>query len=63
MLMMNKKGILGIEIIWILIGFICLGIAIREMTINGFSRAWFSLVMSAVAFVMAWIRDRQRKKV
>jgi hypothetical protein len=63
MLMMNKKGILGIEIIWILIGFICLGIAIREMIINGFSRAWLSLLMSAVAFVMAWIRDRQRKKV
>jgi hypothetical protein len=63
MLMMNKKGILGIEIIWIFIGFICLGIAVREMTINGFSRAWLSLVMSGVAFVMAWIRDRQRKKV
>jgi uncharacterized membrane protein len=61
--MMNKKGILGIEIIWILLGLLCLGIAIREITINGFSRAWLFLVMSGVAFVLAWIRDRQRKKV
>jgi hypothetical protein len=60
---MNKKGILAIEIIWILLGLLCLGIAIREMVINGFSRAWLSLVMSGVAFVLAWTRDRQRKKV
>jgi NADH:ubiquinone oxidoreductase subunit 3 (subunit A) len=60
---MNKKGILAIEIIWILLGLFCLGIAIREMATNGFSRVWIFLVMSAVAFVMAWIRDRQRKKV
>jgi len=60
---MNKKGILAIEIIWIFIGLFCLGIAIREMITNGFSRVWLFLVMSAVAFVMAWIRDSQRKKV
>jgi len=61
--MMNKKGILAIEIIWILLGLFCLGIAVREMITNGFSRAWLFLVMSAVAFALAWIRDRQRKKV
>lgn len=61
--MMNKKGVLAIEIIWILLGFFCLGIAIREVTTNGFSSAWLFLAMSAVAFVMAWIRDRQRKKL
>jgi len=61
--MMNKKGILAIEIIWIILGLLCLGIAVREMTINGFSRAWLFLVMSVVAFTLAWIRDRQRKKV
>jgi uncharacterized membrane protein len=60
---MNKKGILAIEIIWIILGLFCLGIAVREMIINGFSRAWLFLVMSVVAFVLAWIRDRQRKKV
>lgn len=62
-LKMNKKGILAIEIIWIILGLFCLGIAVREMTINGFSRAWLFLVMSVVAFALAWIRDRQRKKV
>jgi len=61
--MMNKKGILAIEIIWILLGLFCLGIAIREMTTNGFSRAWLFLAMSVVAFVMAWIRNSQRKKM
>ncbi len=60
---MNKKGILAIEIIWILLGLFCLGIAIREIITNGFSRAWLFLVMSVVAFVLAWIRDSQRKKV
>jgi len=60
---MNKKGILAIEIIWIILGLFCLGIAVREMMINGFSRAWLFLVMSVVAFALAWIRDRQRKKV
>jgi hypothetical protein len=60
---MNKKGILAIEIIWIILGLFCLGIAVREMTINGFGRAWLFLVMSVVAFALAWIRDRQRKKV
>ena len=59
---MNKKGILVIEIIWIILGLFCLGIAVREMTISGFSRAWLFLVMSVVAFALAWIRDRQRKK-
>ncbi len=61
--MMSKKGILAIEIIWILLGLVCLGIAIREIITNGLSRAWLFIIMSAVAFVMAWIRDRQRKKV
>jgi uncharacterized membrane protein len=60
---MNKKGILAIEIIWIILGLFCLGITVREMIINGFSRAWLFLVMSVVAFALAWIRDRQRKKV
>jgi hypothetical protein len=52
-----------IEIIWVLLGLLCLGIAIREITINGFSRAWLFLIMSAAAFVLAGIRDRQRKKM
>ena len=60
---MNKKALLLIEIVWVVLGLLCLGIAIRELIINGFSKAWLFLVMSAAAFVLAAIRDRQRKKV
>jgi uncharacterized membrane protein len=60
---MNKKALLLIEIVWVVLGLLCLGIAIRELIINGFSKAWLFLVMSAAAFVLASIRDRQRKKV
>jgi hypothetical protein len=58
---MNKKALLAIEVIWIILGTMCLVITVREMIINGFGRAWIFLVMSAAAFTLAWIRDRQRK--
>ena len=58
---MNKKALLAIEIIWIILGTLCLVITAREMIINGFGRAWIFLVMSVAAFTLAWIRDRQRK--
>ena len=43
---MNKKALLAIEIIWIILGILCLVITVREMIINGFGRAWIFLVMS-----------------
>ncbi|MCI0522633.1 MAG: hypothetical protein L0Y37_03160 [Bacteroidales bacterium] len=58
---MNKKALLGIEIIWITLGILCLVITVREMITNGFGKAWIFLIMSAAAFTLAWIRDRQRK--
>jgi uncharacterized membrane protein len=60
---MNKKTLLAIEVIWIILGLLCLVIAIREMITNGFSRAWLFLIMSGAALTLAWIRDRQRKKL
>ena len=60
---MNKKSLLLIEIIWIILGIACLAIAVREIAINGFGKAWLFLVMSAVAFILAWMRDSQRKKL
>jgi uncharacterized membrane protein YbaN (DUF454 family) len=60
---MNKKALMVIEIIWIILGLLCLGIAIREIVTNGLGRAWLFLVMSAVAFLLAGVRDRQRKKM
>lgn len=60
---MNKKSLLLIEIIWIVLGLICLGIAIREISVNGFKSGLLYLVMSAGAFALAWVRDSQRKKL
>jgi hypothetical protein len=60
---MNKKSLLLIEIIWVILGIICLGIAIREISANGIKSGLLYLVMAAGAFVLAWIRDSQRKKL
>ena len=60
---MNKKSLLLIEIIWILLGRVCLGIAVRETVNNGIGHAWLFFVMAAAAFVLAWLRDSQRKKL
>lgn len=60
---MNKKSLLLIEIIWVILGIVCLGIAIREISANGIKSGLLYLVMAAGAFVLAWIRDSQRKKL
>ena len=60
---MNKKSLLLIEIIWIILGLMWLGIAIRETVNAGIGRAWLFYVMAIAAFVLAWIRDSQRKKL
>ncbi|MDX9773559.1 MAG: hypothetical protein RBT02_09105 [Bacteroidales bacterium] len=52
-----------IEIIWIILGLICMGIAIREIAMNGMRHAWLFIVMSAAAFLLARVRDSQRKKL
>jgi hypothetical protein len=41
----------------------CLGIAVRETLASGIGRAWLFFVMAAAAFVLAWLRDSQRKKL
>ena len=60
---MNMKSLLLIEIIWAILGLMCLGIAIRETVNAGIGRAWLFYVMAVAAFVLAWIRDSQRKKL
>jgi hypothetical protein len=60
---MNKKAILAIEIVWIILGILCLAVFFREIFITKGDRAWLFALMSAVAFVMARIRDGQRKKL
>ncbi len=60
---MNKKYLLVIEIVWIILGVVCLGIAIREIIAHGYKSGLLYLVMSAGAFTLAWMRDSQRKKL
>jgi len=61
---MNKKTLLqAIEIIWISIGILCLIVVARELFITGGDKAWLFGIMSAVAFLLAGIRHRQRKKL
>lgn len=60
---MNKKYLLLIEIVWIVLGLICLGIAIKEISTNGFTSGLLYLVMSVGAFALAWVRDSQRRKL
>jgi len=60
---MSKKTLLVIEIVWAVLGLICLGIAIREITLDGLRGAWLWIVMSAGAFALAALRDSQRKKM
>lgn len=61
--MMNKKSLLLIEIVWIVLGTICMGIAIREISTNGFTSGLLYLVMAVGAYALAWVRDSQRKKL
>lgn len=60
---MNKKAILAIEIVWVILGILCLAVFFREVFITKGDRAWLFALMSVVAFVMALIRDGQRKKL
>ncbi|MDX9902889.1 MAG: hypothetical protein RB288_02280 [Bacteroidales bacterium] len=60
---MSKKSLLLIEIVWAVLGLVCLGIAIREISLNGLRGAWLWLLLSAGAFALAVVRDSQRKKM
>lgn len=44
-------------------GVLCLSIAIREVVITGFGRAWLFSLMAIAAFGLAWLRHSQRKKL
>lgn len=61
--MMNKKTIVILEILWIVIGIFCIAAAIHN-NISGHdnSRSLILAGMGILAFVMAYVRDRQRRK-
>jgi uncharacterized membrane protein HdeD (DUF308 family) len=59
---MNKKALLVLEIVWIVVGIICIAAGIRFATTAGGSRVYIFLGMALVSFGFAWMRHRQRKK-
>ncbi len=59
---MNKKTLIILEILWIVIGIFCIAAAIHNKIIGGGDKFLILLGMGLLAFVMAYFRDRQRKK-
>ena len=59
---MNKRSLLILEIVWIIVGIVCLAAAIRLAFTAGGSRIIIFLLMALVSFAFAWARHRQRKK-
>jgi len=58
---MNKKYIIIVELIWAVIGVASLTIAVREFISRG-KQAWIFLIMAVFSFMLAGIREYQRKK-
>jgi hypothetical protein len=59
---MNKKSLLVLEIVWIIVGILCIAEGIRFAILTGGSRVFIFILMALVSFVFAWMRHRQRKK-
>ena len=59
---MSKKSLLLIEIVWAVLGLVCLGIAIREISLNGLQGSWLWLLMSAVALPLLQYATLSEKK-
>ncbi len=61
---MNKKSLLILEIIWTATGFLSLIAAITSATSKGFSGTFIVFfIMSAVSFMFAFLRHRQRRNL
>ena len=59
---MNKKSLLILEIVWIIVGILCIAAGIRFAIMTGGSRVFIFILMALVSFVFAWMRHMQRKK-
>ncbi len=60
---MNKTTLVILEIVWIVIGMICIAAAIHSKVSRGGDKYLILAGMGLLAFLMAYIRDRQRKKM
>ena len=59
---MKNRYALILEIIWLIIGIICLAGGIRSIFIGDKSRIAVFFIMALIAFGFAWFRHSQRKK-
>ncbi|HCC70562.1 MAG TPA: hypothetical protein DEQ09_05355 [Bacteroidales bacterium] len=59
---MNKRTLIILEVLWIVIGVLCIAAAIHNKIISGGERFLILAGMGILAFIMAYLRDRQRKK-
>jgi len=59
---MKNKPSLILEIVWIIIGLVSFYLSVKEFININNRQASIFLMMAAVSFLLAWFRDRQRKK-
>lgn len=59
--MQNKSSIV-IELVWIAIGLLSFYLSVKEFLNLNNSQGWMFLGMAVVYFLLAWFRDKQRKK-
>jgi len=59
---MSKRFLIILEIIWIITGILCIGAAIKYAIAPGGKMIYIFLLMSAVSFLFAFARHRERKK-
>lgn len=59
---MSKRTLIILEVLWIVIGVFCIAAAIHNKITSGGERFLILLGMGILAFIMAYVRDRQRRK-
>lgn len=59
---MNKTTLIILEVLWIIISIFCFVAAVHNRATTGGNRFYIFLAMGIIAGVMAYIRDRQRRK-
>ena len=59
---MNKRTLIILEILWIVIGVFCIAAAVHNKITSGGERFLILLGMGMLAFIMAYVRERQRRK-
>jgi hypothetical protein len=59
---MRNSALLALEILWIVIGLLCIFAGIRYTITNGGNRIFLFIVMALISFAFAYWRHKQRKK-